>query len=174
MLATAFLALALASVAAAKVTVLQTNDDGWAVANIRATNDALNAAGYYNIILSAPSENKSGCVHCSSRLATVLTHRAARARRPPRPRCSTPRASMTLVRSARLQSASTRRTVRSISCLRGEGFYLTVISARLAYVNAYPVDSARYGIQYMAPAFFGSKPQIVLAGPNVGTTTLPV
>ena len=29
--------------------ILQTNDDGWAVANIRAQNNALNAAGSFNV-----------------------------------------------------------------------------------------------------------------------------
>jgi 5'-nucleotidase len=41
----AALALAFASTASA-TNVLLSNDDGWAVANIRATNDALKAAGY--------------------------------------------------------------------------------------------------------------------------------
>ena len=58
--------------------VVLTNDDGWAVAQIRAQNDALKAAGYdvsveyvicqsktiliscTQVILSAPAENQSG------------------------------------------------------------------------------------------------------------------
>ncbi|GJF00477.1 SurE-like protein [Phanerochaete sordida] len=39
--------------------ILITNDDGWAVAQIRAEYAALKDAGY-NVILSAPAENKSG------------------------------------------------------------------------------------------------------------------
>ncbi|EJD00403.1 acid phosphatase [Fomitiporia mediterranea MF3/22] len=43
----------------AQVKILQSNDDGWAVANIRAQNTALVAAGF-NVVLSAPAENESG------------------------------------------------------------------------------------------------------------------
>ncbi|PSS30862.1 hypothetical protein PHLCEN_2v2589 [Hermanssonia centrifuga] len=39
--------------------ILLTNDDGWAVAQIRAEYNALNAAGY-DVVLSAPAENSSG------------------------------------------------------------------------------------------------------------------
>ncbi|KAI0695285.1 survival protein sure-like phosphatase/nucleotidase [Cerioporus squamosus] len=40
---------------------------------------------------------------------------------------------------------------------------------RLNYVNGYPVDAARYGIQTLAPQFFdGAKPDFVVSGPNVG------
>jgi len=38
----------------------------------------------------------------------------------------------------------------------------------LNYVNAYPVDSVKYGIQTLAPKLFGSKPDFVISGPNVG------
>ncbi|PCH42997.1 sure-like protein [Wolfiporia cocos MD-104 SS10] len=39
----------------------------------------------------------------------------------------------------------------------------------LNYVNAYPVDAARYGIQVLAPEFFhGSRPDFVVSGPNIG------
>ena len=44
-----YLALALTSCASlvnGQVKIVQTNDDGWAVANIRAQNDALVAAGF--------------------------------------------------------------------------------------------------------------------------------
>jgi len=39
---------------------------------------------------------------------------------------------------------------------------------RLNYVNAYPVDAARYGIQTLSPKFFGAKPDFVVSGPNIG------
>ncbi|RDX43653.1 sure-like protein [Lentinus brumalis] len=40
---------------------------------------------------------------------------------------------------------------------------------RLNYVNGYPVDAARYGIQTLAPHFFnGAKPDFVVSGPNIG------
>ena len=45
------------------------------------------------------------------------------------------------------------------------------MTARINYVNAYPVDAARYGIQTLAPLFFGGRPDLVLAGPNVGLNT---
>ncbi|KDQ23809.1 hypothetical protein PLEOSDRAFT_1048318 [Pleurotus ostreatus PC15] len=39
---------------------------------------------------------------------------------------------------------------------------------RLNYVNAFPVDSVRFGIQTLAPKFFNGKPDIVISGSNVG------
>ncbi|EIN05796.1 sure-like protein [Punctularia strigosozonata HHB-11173 SS5] len=39
---------------------------------------------------------------------------------------------------------------------------------RLNYVNAFPVDAARFGIQTLSPKFFHSKPDFVFSGPNVG------
>ncbi|RPD60811.1 sure-like protein [Lentinus tigrinus ALCF2SS1-6] len=41
---------------------------------------------------------------------------------------------------------------------------------RLNYVNGYPVDAARYGIQTLAPQFFdGAQPDFLVSGPNVGS-----
>ncbi|KAJ8472938.1 hypothetical protein ONZ51_g8188 [Trametes cubensis] len=41
---------------------------------------------------------------------------------------------------------------------------------RLNYVNGYPVDAARYGIQTLAPRFYaGAQPDFVVSGPNVGS-----
>ncbi|EIW56696.1 sure-like protein [Trametes versicolor FP-101664 SS1] len=43
-------------------------------------------------------------------------------------------------------------------------------NTRLNYVNGYPVDAARYGIQTLAPKFFnGGAPDFVVSGPNVGS-----
>lgn len=41
----------------------------------------------------------------------------------------------------------------------------------LNYVNAYPVDAARYGIQNLSAKFFDSKPDFVVSGFNVGLNT---
>ncbi|PCH43002.1 sure-like protein [Wolfiporia cocos MD-104 SS10] len=38
----------------------------------------------------------------------------------------------------------------------------------LNYVNAYPVDAVRYGIQILAPKFFRGPPDFVVSGPNIG------
>lgn len=38
-------------------------------------------------------------------------------------------------------------------------------------MNAYPVDSAKYGIQTLAPKFFGGAPALIVSGPNVGQNT---
>ncbi|KAI0830107.1 sure-like protein [Trametes gibbosa] len=49
-----------------------------------------------------------------------------------------------------------------------EGFNSS--NTRLNYVNGYPVDAARYGIQTLASKFFnGAKPDLVVSGPNVGS-----
>ncbi|CCM04142.1 uncharacterized protein FIBRA_06304 [Fibroporia radiculosa] len=47
-----------------------------------------------------------------------------------------------------------------------EGFNAS--NTHLNYVNAYPVDAVRYGIQTLAPKFFHSKPDFVVSGPNIG------
>ncbi|KAH8101318.1 sure-like protein [Cristinia sonorae] len=44
---------------------------------------------------------------------------------------------------------------------------------RLNFVNSFPVDAARFGIQTLAPEIFGSKPDFVVSGPNVGTNLGP-
>jgi len=49
-----------------------------------------------------------------------------------------------------------------------EGFNAT--EPALNYVNGFPVDAVRYGIQTLAPEFFsGSGPDFVVSGPNVGS-----
>ncbi|CAA7262642.1 unnamed protein product [Cyclocybe aegerita] len=40
---------------------------------------------------------------------------------------------------------------------------------RINYVNAFPVDSVRYGIQTLSPQFFGTRPDFVISGANIGT-----
>ncbi|KAI0920447.1 hypothetical protein AcV5_010176 [Taiwanofungus camphoratus] len=48
-----------------------------------------------------------------------------------------------------------------------EGFNAS--NPHLNYVNGYPVDSVRYGIQTLAPKFFyGFAPVFVVSGPNIG------
>ncbi|KAI0370904.1 sure-like protein [Pilatotrama ljubarskyi] len=43
-------------------------------------------------------------------------------------------------------------------------------SPRLNYVNGYPVDAAKHGIETIAPPYYGgAKPDFVVSGPNVGT-----
>ncbi|KAJ6482930.1 survival protein sure-like phosphatase/nucleotidase [Mycena vitilis] len=112
--------------------ILLTNDDGWAVAQIRAQNDALKAAGY-NVVLSCPAINKSG-TGSSTANPTVLT------------------------------SPCEFNTCPTGSPATG----FNASDARLNYVNAFPVDAARFGIQTLAPKFFSSKPDFVVSGPNVG------
>lgn len=41
--------------------------------------------------------------------------------------------------------------------------------ARLNYVNSFPVDAVRFGIQTLSPKFFGGAPDFVVSGPNVGS-----
>ncbi|KAF4471089.1 acid phosphatase precursor, partial [Fusarium albosuccineum] len=54
-----FVSLAILPLAVQAVRIVQSNDDGWAESYIRTFNDALNKAGY-DVVLSAPAENKSG------------------------------------------------------------------------------------------------------------------
>ncbi|KAF7974391.1 hypothetical protein HWV62_12226 [Athelia sp. TMB] len=118
--------------------IVLTNDDGWAVAQIRAQYTALKAVGY-EVILSAPAENESG------------TGSSATSPFPP---------------TAKLSSACEYNTCASGS--PAEGFNAS--DTFLNYVNGYPSDSARYGIEYLAPKLFNSKPDLVVSGPNVGPT----
>ncbi|KAH9915343.1 sure-like protein [Fomitopsis serialis] len=54
-----------------------------------------------------------------------------------------------------------------------EGFNAS--DPRLNYVNAYPVDAARYGVQTLSRQFFdGSSPDFVVSGPNIGREYLNV
>ncbi|KAF7320958.1 hypothetical protein HMN09_00182600 [Mycena chlorophos] len=53
------LSLHASSAFAASTKILVSNDDGWAVANIRAAFAALRSAGY-NVLMSAPANNESG------------------------------------------------------------------------------------------------------------------
>ncbi|KAL1938969.1 hypothetical protein VTO73DRAFT_11122 [Trametes versicolor] len=131
---TSLLVLVLSTAAATSASkVVLTNDDGWAVAQIRAQRDALVEAGH-DVILSAPAENKSGT---GSSTATPVT----------------------------LQQPCEFNTCPTGS--PAEGFNAT--DTRLNYVNSFPVDAVRFGIQTLAPQFFGSTPDFVVSGPNVGT-----
>ncbi|CAK5277805.1 unnamed protein product [Mycena citricolor] len=165
-----FNAIYLASfvVLASAQNILLTNDDGvaqeewmipqmlmrslgWAVALVRAQNDALNAAGYNvgitpsgllvfshshapQVVLSCPAINKSG-TGSSTTTPTKLT-----------------------------------QPCEFNTCPTGspaEGFNAT--NSRLNWVNGFPVDSAKFGIQTLGPKFFGgAKPVFVVSGPNVG------
>ncbi|EMD35005.1 hypothetical protein CERSUDRAFT_96919 [Gelatoporia subvermispora B] len=127
-----FMTLAAIAGSAFAQNIVLTNDDGWAVAQIRAQNDALVAAGF-NVILSAPAENESG-TGSSSETPKVLTE-----------------------------------PCEFDTCPTGspaEGFNAS--NPRLNYVNAFPVDAVRFGIQTLAPQFFGSTPDFIVSGPNVG------
>lgn len=135
---------------AALTNILQTNDDGWVVAAIRAQNDALVGAGYnvcqlhsilfrcltlsLQVVVSAPAVDKSG-TGSSTATPTPLTS-----------------------------------PCEYNSCPAGspaEGFNAS--NTRYNYVNAFPVDSVRYGIQTLSPQFFNSVPDLVVSGPNVGS-----
>ncbi|KAI8972587.1 sure-like protein [Trametes punicea] len=112
--------------------ILLTNDDGWAVAQIRAQRDSLVDAGF-NVVLSAPAENESGTGSSSA---------------PPVP----------------LQQPCEFDTCPTGS--PAEGFNAS--DPRLNYVNSFPVDAVRFGIQTLSPDFFDSAPHFVVSGPNVG------
>ncbi|KAG6832584.1 hypothetical protein H0H87_001240 [Tephrocybe sp. NHM501043] len=112
--------------------IILTNDDGWAVAQIRSEYRALKEAGY-EVVLSAPADNKSG-TGSSTAVPVVLT-----------------------------------QPCEFDSCPTGSpavGFNAS--DPYLNYVNAFPVDSVRHGIQTLSPKLMGSKPDLVFAGNNIG------
>ncbi|KAI0742662.1 sure-like protein [Daedaleopsis nitida] len=117
---------------AAGQNIVLTNDDGWAVAQIRAQRDSLVSAGF-NVVLSAPAVDRSGTGSSSA---------------PPQP----------LSQPCEFDTCPTGSPA--------EGFNAS--DARLNYVNSFPVDAVRFGIQTLAPEFFGSGPEFIVSGPNVG------
>ncbi|PPQ98482.1 hypothetical protein CVT26_013883 [Gymnopilus dilepis] len=112
--------------------IILTNDDGWAVAQIRAEYTALKAAGY-KVILSAPAENKSGT---GSSTATPTT----------------------------LTEPCEFNTCPTGSPPTGSNSS----DPNINYVNAFPVDAVRFGIQTLSPAIWNSPPDIVVSGSNIG------
>ncbi|KAJ3483053.1 hypothetical protein NLI96_g6573 [Meripilus lineatus] len=103
--------------------ILVTNDDGWAVAQIRAQFNALESAGY--------DVCRTGS---SSAPPTTLT---------------TPCEFNTCPTGSPPEGADAN-------------------DPRLNYVNSFPVDSVRFGIQTLSPQLFGSRPDFIVSGPNVG------
>ncbi|KAF9449013.1 survival protein sure-like phosphatase/nucleotidase [Macrolepiota fuliginosa MF-IS2] len=124
--------LALASLVSAAQKILLTNDDGWAVAQIRDEYNQLKAAGY-EVILSAPAVNKSGT---GSSTATPTT----------------------------LTTACEFNTCAAGSAATGTD----ASDSNIHYVNAFPVDATRFGIQNFSQALWGSAPDFTVAGTNVG------
>ncbi|KAJ7058059.1 sure-like protein [Mycena amicta] len=113
--------------------IVLTNDDGWAVAQVRAQFSALTTAGY-NPILSAPAENQSG-TGSLSKTPVVLTE------------------------PCEFDSCPTGSPATGSD----------PTNPSLNYVNAFPVDAAKFGIQTLAPQIFDGKPDFVVSGPNVGS-----
>ncbi|KAF5361472.1 hypothetical protein D9758_006246 [Tetrapyrgos nigripes] len=112
--------------------VVLSNDDGWAVAAVRAFDNALKGNGY-QVVLSCPAVDKSGT---GSSTATPTT-------------LSTP----CEFNTCPVGSPATGHNA-------SDPF--------LNYVNAFPADAARFGIQNFAPQLLGGVPDILVAGPNVG------
>ncbi|KIP01373.1 hypothetical protein PHLGIDRAFT_131285 [Phlebiopsis gigantea 11061_1 CR5-6] len=129
-----FIAL-LAILSATAERIVVTNDDGWAVAQIRAQVNALVDAGH-DVILSAPADNQSG---------TGAMQKTAQPRTEP---------------------------CEFDSCPPGAAMGNNASDSRLNWINAFPADSAQYGIQTLAPQLWdGVLPDFVVSGPNVGHNT---
>ncbi|KAF9054081.1 survival protein sure-like phosphatase/nucleotidase [Panaeolus papilionaceus] len=108
--------------------IVLTNDDGWAVAQIRQEFTTFTAAGYNAI-------NKSG-TGSSTATPTVVTA------------------------GCEFSSCPTNAPAEGSDSS----------NARLNYVNAFPVDAVKFGIQTLSPQFFGAgvKPDLVVSGSNIG------
>ncbi|KAF5329552.1 hypothetical protein D9619_009022 [Psilocybe cf. subviscida] len=126
------LALSLVSGTSAATRIVLTNDDGWAVAQLRAEYTALTAAGY-SVLISAPAVNKSGSGSSSTTPKPLTTE------------------------------------CQFGTCPKGSPAYGSDPSdSQINYVNGYPVDAVKYGIQTLSPAIFGSVPDLVVSGTNIG------
>ncbi|GLB44603.1 putative survival protein SurE [Lyophyllum shimeji] len=128
--------LCLPAVSSAQKIVL-TNDDGWAVAQVRAEYSALKAAGY-SVVLSAPADNRSGTGSSSA---------------PPVP----------LTKPCEFKTCPTGSPATGSNA--SDPF--------LNYVNSFPVDAVRFGIQTLAPKLLGGKPDFVFSGSNIGNNLGP-
>ncbi|KAF5347262.1 hypothetical protein D9756_009888 [Leucocoprinus leucothites] len=127
------LSIASLIVTASAQRIVLTNDDGWAVAQLRDEYNMLTAAGY-EVILSAPAVNQSGTGNKTT-TPTPLT------------------------------SACQFDTCPTGSPATGTD----PNDPNIHYVNGFPVDAVRSGIQNFAEARWGSKPDFVISGSNVGS-----
>ncbi|KAL5514053.1 hypothetical protein ACEPAG_2814 [Sanghuangporus baumii] len=135
--------LFVATVVTAGVKIVLSNDDGWAVANIRTGLRTLSSCspatiikilGMY-VVLSAPADNRSGTGSSDVEPEPLGVDGCQFESCPP-------------------FSPATGSDPNN---------------PRLNYVNSFPVTSIRFGIQTAVPPFFGGTgPDLVVAGPNVG------
>lgn len=133
------------------INVVLSNDDGWAEINVRSFYDALNAANY-SVVLSAPADNKSGTGTVLGENVFAISAKGVH-------------------QTGSSDSPATPRTTpcHFNSCPSGSPAQGSDASnPRLNYVNSFPVTSMRYGIQTLSPRFFGTAPDIAVAGFNVG------
>lgn len=174
---------------ATKTNILVTNDDGWAVAQIRSEFDALDATGLFNVsrifvFYWTPSSCTGGSSFSPARLSINLeqvTQRLCQL-------CLLHPANSIPALPVHPLSDSTPPTVSIKGIVRYTNL-TEKLTARLNYVNAFPyvfllrsngtvlmgpvsisVDAARFGIETLAPKFFnGQKPDFVVSGSNVGS-----
>ncbi|KAI0695322.1 survival protein sure-like phosphatase/nucleotidase [Cytidiella melzeri] len=112
--------------------IVLSNDDGWAVAQIRAEYEALKDVGYATI-LSSPAHNWSGSGPVS-------------------------------VPAVPLTDECEYDSCPVLSPAYGNN----ASDPYLNYVNAAPSDAAHYGVTSLAPSTWGSPPDLLVSGPNVG------
>lgn len=124
------LAILVASTTAQRIVL--TNDDGWAVAQLRDEYNMLIAAGY-QVILSAPAVNKSGTGNSTT--------------------TPTPLTAPCQFNTCPVGSPATGTDPND---------------SNIHYVNGFPVDSVKFGIQNFAEARWGTKPDFVVSGSNIG------
>lgn len=133
------------------ISIISSNDDGWAEINIRALFKSLTSAGH-SVVLSGPAHDGSG---------TGTSARQTRARTPTdlTPPGSLDRSPSTLILPCEFDSCP----AGSPACGHNDS------EPRLNYVNAHPLTSMRIGISQFAPKFFQGAPELAVAGPNVGS-----
>ena len=139
--------------------VVLSNDDGWAEINVRILYQSLSGTGDL-VVLSAPAENESGTG------ITILPLRTLRVRQKLTDHWREG--------SSDAPAIPLTKTCEFNSCPSGspaEGNNAS--DTRLNYVNSYPATSMRYGIQTLAPKYFGGPPDIAVAGFNVGGKSCP-
>ncbi|TFY62441.1 hypothetical protein EVJ58_g3863 [Rhodofomes roseus] len=149
-----FIALSCSSAVLASNIVL-TNDDGWAVAQIRAQYAGLASAGH-DVILSSPAENQSG-TGSDTETPQSLTE--------PCEYNTCPTGS-----SAEGYNSSDNH----LNYVNAYPYALSLL-LHTAYANRIghdSVDAVRYGIQTLSPELFdGAEPDFIVSGPNIGTNT---
>ena len=184
-----FLLVAFPAYTNAVTNIVLTNDDGWAVAQIRSEFTGLTNAGYavswncfpsgglnvcsyclLQVVLSAPAEDESG-TGSDSAPPTVLTKPCEFNTCPTGSPPEGHDASNSKLLNLSFDCNYPIWTLFSFSqlCEFISVRYATILLLLLIPDEVISVDSVRYGIQTLSPQLLGGPPNLIFSGVNVGS-----